>query len=114
MASLHTITGSLNNSFDTGFNTPFDDCTTPMEFSQLTNCSTPSMISLSLLPRQGRINASLPCTRWLRFNLVDTCTVRLHFFNADAVYCVSGVAERKLPPMPMKTFTFPAYMASIL
>ena len=38
---------------------------------------------------------------------------KLQFFNALAVYSVSGVAEIKLPPIPTKTLAFLAYIASI-
>ena len=84
------------------------------EFSVVTNCSSPFIISLSLLARHGRIIASSPCTKWLRFNLVDTCTVRLHFCKASAVRCVSGEADRKFPPRAKNTLALPVCMALML
>ena len=40
-ANSQTMAVSLISWFETGFNTPFDICTTPVVFSQLTNCSLP-------------------------------------------------------------------------
>ena len=52
-----------------------------------------------------------PCTRWLRLSLVETCTVSEQLRNAASVTAVSGVAEAKLPPMPMNTLARPSRMA---
>ena len=56
---------------------------------------------------------SRPCTTWLRLSFVDTCTVSAQRRNAASVTAVSGVADAKLPPMPMNTFARPSRIARI-
>ena len=73
-------------------------CTTPIESSTVTNCSPAACTSLSVRPRHGRISACSPVTRCARLSFVATCTVRRQRGSASAVYSVSGVAQRKLPP----------------
>ena len=91
---------------------PVDRCTIDIESSTDTCCFTPSgETSRSVRPRVGRISAVLPCTTWLRLSLVDTCTVSAQPRSAASVSSVSGVAETKLPPMPMKTRARPSCMA---
>ena len=68
---------------------------------------------MSVRPSDGRISAVAPCTTWLRFSFVDTCTVSAQLRSAASVTAVSGVAEAKLPPMPMNTFARPSRMARI-
>ena len=82
-----------------------------MESSTLTACGPCCCISISVRPKQGKSNASLPQTKWLRFNFVAICTVKSQRRKPSCVYGVSGVATAKLPPKPIKTFTPPSYMA---
>ena len=57
------------------------------------------------------MSAVRPCTTWLRFSFVDTCTVSEQLRSAASVTAVSGVAVAKLPPMPMKTLARLSRMA---
>ena len=59
------------------------------------------------------MRASSPVTRCPRFSLVETCTVSRQRRSASAVNSVSGVAERKLPPIAKKTFAPPECIARI-
>ena len=68
-------------------------------------------MSRSVRPSVGRISAVRPCTTWLRFSLVETCTVSAQLRSAASVTSVSGVAEAKLPPMPMNTLARPSRIA---
>ena len=113
IANLQTKSGSLINWWLIGFKTPWLFWITPMEFSQVTNCFPLFWRSSSLRPKTGRINASLPVTKWLRFNFVLTWMVRSQFCNASAVKRVSGVALKKFPPIPIKILHAPLCMASI-
>ena len=54
-----------------------------------------------------------PCTTWLRLSLVEICTVSAQLRSAASVTSVSGVADAKLPPMPMKTLASPSRIARI-
>ncbi|MNF83820.1 hypothetical protein D3C84_661530 [compost metagenome] len=69
--------------------------------------------SISVRPRQGRINASRPTVRWLRLSLVLICTVSSQFCMAAWVRGVSGVAWAKLPPRATKTLARPSSIALI-
>jgi hypothetical protein len=64
-------------------------------------------------PNDGRINAVAPCTTWLRFSFVETCTVSEQLRNAASVTAVSGVAIAKLPPIPMNALARPSRIARI-
>ncbi|MNC61467.1 hypothetical protein D3C75_1114090 [compost metagenome] len=46
------------------------------ESSTVMYCGPLACISSSVRPSVGRISASLPVIRWLRFNLVLICTVK--------------------------------------
>ena len=70
-------------------------------------------MSRSVRPSEGRMSAVRPCTTWLRFSFVDTCTVSEQLRSAASVTAVSGVAVAKLPPMPMKTLARLSRMARI-
>ncbi|KAF0963130.1 hypothetical protein MLGJGCBP_03739 [Rhodococcus sp. T7] len=64
-------------------------------------------------PSDGRISAACPVTRCERFSFVDTCTVNAHRRSAASVVSVSGVAETKLPPIPINTDALPSRIARI-
>ncbi len=71
--------------------------------------------SRSVRPRHGsRISACSPVIKCTRFSLVEICTVNLQRWILSDVYLVSGVAAKKFPPKPIKTFTLPLFMASIV
>ena len=72
----------------------------------MTNCSPPACRSISERPRHGRISAISPVIRCARLSLVETCAVTRQRCRALAVYSVSGVADRKLPPRPRKNRIF--------
>ncbi len=108
------MAGSDSRCGEAGFFMPADRCTMLMESSTETDCKPLRWWSFSVRPRQGRISAFLPCTRWLRLSLVLTCTVSAQFRSPWEVYAVSGAARTKLPPMPTKTFTRPWFMASMV
>ncbi len=74
----------------------------------------PRWWSFSVRPRHGRMRARRPWTTWLRFSLVLTCTVSSQARRPAYVYGVSGAARAKLPPIPMKTFTWPRCIASMV
>ena len=112
-AIRETISTSLIKSSEEGVSLPIEVWTIPIEFSTVTNCSTPFLLSISVLPRQGRIRASFPVTKWERLSLVDTCIVNPTFCIACAVKFVSGVADRKLPPMQKNVSTLPSCIARI-
>src|SRR5260370_41782159 len=59
-----------------GASRPPEACTIDIESSTVTDCGPLCWKSISLRARQGRIRASLPCTRWPRLSLVVTATVR--------------------------------------
>ena len=73
----------------------------------------PDCTSLSVRPSDGRISAVRPCTRWQRFSFVETCTVSAATAQRGLGDSVSGVAEAKLPPMPMNTDACPSRIARI-
>ena len=102
-----TIAGSLRKCSDAGGNEPRDMWTTHVVSSTVTNCRPDFWKSRSVRPKQGRMRACSPVIRWPRLSLVEICTVSRHFARASDVYFVSGVAERKFPPSPTKTFTLP-------
>ena len=108
-----TIAGSLKRCGDAGGRNPREACTTAIEFSVVTNCAPVACSSISVRPRQGRINACSPVIKCPRLSLVETCTVKRQRRSASAVYSVSGVAERKLPPSAKKTFARPSCIAWI-
>ena len=84
-----------------------------IESSTETTCLRPFVRSRSVRPKAGRISAVRPGTKWLRLSLVDTWTVSAQLRSAASVTAVSGVAEAKLPPMPMNTDARPSRMARI-
>jgi hypothetical protein len=57
--------------------------------------------------------ARRPATTWERLSFVETCTVRPTRSIAAWTTSVSGVAETKLPPIPMKNRTRPSRIARI-
>jgi len=59
------------------------------------------------------MTARVPVTRCERLSLVETSTVKRRFRMAASVTVVSGVADTKLPPMPMKKCALPSRMARI-
>ena len=64
---------------------PDEMCTMLIESSTVTPCGPAACTSISVRPRQGRISASRPWTRWLRLSLVVTCTVSSHWRSAFQV-----------------------------
>ena len=84
-----------------------------IESSTETSCLPPAWMSLSVRPSVGRISAVRPCTTWLRLSLVEICTVSAQLRSAASVTSVSGVADAKLPPMPMNTLARPSRIARI-
>ena len=107
------IAHSDRRSADTGSFIPWEMCTIDIASSTLTPCGPPACRSVSVRARQGRISACWPCTMWLRFSLVATCTVRSQFCSASNMYGVSGAASARLPPRLTNTFTLPSCIASI-
>ncbi|MCY1179472.1 hypothetical protein D3C76_1002510 [compost metagenome] len=81
------------------------------ESSTVTACGPSACWSMSVRPKHGSINASLPWIRWLRLSLVLICTVNSQLRRASAVRALSGVACAKLPPRPMNTLASPLSMA---
>src|ERR1700756_1531093 len=69
------MAGSDSKCGEAGFFMPTDRCTMLMESSTELAWIPRSWWSCSVRPRQGRIRAFSPCTRWLRFSFVLTCTV---------------------------------------
>ena len=96
---------------EAGSSEPRDICTTPIEFSVVTNCGPLACTSISVRPRHGRISACSPVIKCARFSFVETCAVNRQRRNAAAVNSVSGVAERKLPPSAKKTLALPSCIA---
>jgi hypothetical protein len=93
---------------------PADPCTMLIESSTVTIWFLPTLLrSISVRPRQGRMNAVSPGSKWVWLSLVATWTVSFCFDNAFAVTGVSGVALAKLPPRPMKACDDPSSMAPI-
>ena len=82
---------------------PIDFCTTPIEFSTVTNCSLYPELSRSVLPRHGRIMPIFPVIRWDRLGLVEIWTVSEQFLIASEVAFVSDIADMKFPPIERKT-----------
>ena len=106
-----TMAGSDSRLFEEGFMWPTELCTIPIEFSTVTNWFPLTCLSISVLPKHGRISDFFPVTKWLRFNFVDTKTVSSQLFIALAINLVSDIADRKLPPMARNTFPFPSTIA---
>ena len=95
----------------TGSTRPREACTLQTESSTVTYCSCPPVRSISVRPRVGRISASSPVTPCEWFSLVETWTLSDVCRSACSVASVSDIAETKLPPRPMNTFTLPSRMA---
>jgi len=112
-ASRATMAGSLSRCVLAGLKWPRDGLMMPIESSTVTNCSPSAWESTSERPRHGRMSATSPVMRCERLSLVETCAVTRHFCSALAVNSVSGVAERKLPPIPRKKRIFPCRMCLI-
>src|SRR5437588_7035235 len=98
-----TIAGSLSKCSDAGGKLPRHSSTTAIEFSVVTNCGPVACRSISVRPRHGKISARLPVIKCARLSFVETCAVKRQRRKASAVYSVSGVAERKLPPNAKNT-----------
>ena len=109
-----TIAGSLRSCWLAGSRMPREGLMMPIESSTVTNCSPPACTSISERPRHGRMSAISPVMRCERFSLVETCAVSRQRCSAFAVNSVSGVAERKLPPMPTKMRMLPSCMCLIV
>ena len=105
---------SLSRCCDAGASRPREACTAPIESSTVTNCSPVCWMSRSERPRVGRIRAVSPVTVWLRFSLVDTCTVKPTLRMAASVTPESEVARTKLPPTAKNTLTRPLRIARTL
>ena len=67
--------GSLRRSADAGSSTPRDTCTTPIEFSVVTNCCSPALHVALGAAEAGQDQRLLAGDRWARFSFVETCTV---------------------------------------
>ena len=99
---------------DAGLFIPYDTWTMLIESSTVTPCATLFCRSISVRPSVGRISASRPWIRWLRFSFVVMCTERSQRRMPSHVRGVSGVAIAKLPPRPISTFTWPSSIPSIV
>ena len=108
-----TMSTSERSSGPAGFSGPREACTADIESSTVTRWSTPPVRSRSLRPRAGRISAAWPQRTCERLSLVETITVRSAFSIASSVTRVSGAAETKLPPIPMKKRASPSRSARI-
>ena len=106
-----TMLGSDINEGDAGSSRPRDPLTMPIEFSTVTIWSRPSCTSRSDRPMVGSNSASSPVTTCERLSFTATCAVSAHFCMAAVTNSVSGDAERKLPPIAMKTLSRPSCMA---
>ncbi len=109
-----TMAGSDSRCGEAGRFIPRDRWTMLMESSTDVRWTPLRWWSFSVRPRHGRMSAARPCTTWLRFSFVLTCTVRSHERSAAYVAAVSGAASAKLPPMATNTFTSPSRMAWIV
>ena len=66
------MAGSDFNKLLAGLKVPVDECTTPIEFSTVTNCLPLELeTSSSVRPRHGRIIPVLPVIRCERFGFVE-------------------------------------------
>ena len=107
-----TMAGSLRRCSEPGGRTPRDmmnDARGVFDGDELLARSSAGRVRCG----RGR-GESAPCSpviRWPRLSLVEICTVSRQRGSASDVYLVSGVALRKFPPRPTKTFTLPSCIA---
>lgn len=106
------MAGSDSSVSAAGSARPREPCMQPVESSIDTDCSPLAWRSISMRPRQGSRYAVLPCTRWLRFSLVEICTVSGTARQAASIWPWSGTARTRLPPRLINACSLPALIAS--